>query len=136
MRFRVEQDQKDSTQQIAGTTKAACRCLTAIITLKTIRAWRRSASSIATTWFRSSSSSATADKADAEAKSVIDIETALAKGSLPRVELRNPDNVYHIMKVTDLNTLAPDFDWTTYIDSCERRTSTRSMWPRRNTSRR
>ena len=56
------------------------------------------------------------DKAEAEAKSVIDIETALAKGSLPRVELAQSGQRYHIMRVTELNTLAPDFDWTTYID--------------------
>ena len=35
--------------------------------------------------------------AAAEAKTVMDIETSLAKASLTRVETRNPDNTYHKM---------------------------------------
>ncbi len=36
------------------------------------------------------------DQAKTEAGQVLDIETALAKASLPRVELRDPDKRYHI----------------------------------------
>jgi putative endopeptidase len=54
-------------------------------------------------------------KAAAEAKSVLDIETALAKGSQSRVDLRDPDKRYHPMPVSQLKTLAPDFDWSTYL---------------------
>jgi putative endopeptidase len=55
------------------------------------------------------------DKAASEADSVIAIETALAKGSMPRVDLRDPAKRYHLLPVTDLNTLAPDFDWSVYL---------------------
>jgi putative endopeptidase len=55
------------------------------------------------------------DKAAAEADSVLAIETALAKGSLPRVDLRDPEKRYHLLPVSDLKTLAPDFDWTAYL---------------------
>ena len=55
------------------------------------------------------------DKAAEEADSVLAIETALAKGSIPRVDLRDPDKRYHLLPVSDLNTLAPDFDWTAYL---------------------
>ncbi len=53
------------------------------------------------------------DKAEAEADSVLAIETSLAKGSMPRVDLRDPNKRYHLLPVSELNTLAPDFDWAT-----------------------
>jgi len=39
------------------------------------------------------------DKAVAEAKTVMDIETALAKGALDRAARREPSKVYHKMTV-------------------------------------
>ena len=33
---------------------------------------------------------------------------------MPRVEMRDPDKVYHPMPVSDLVSLAPDFDWAAY----------------------
>ena len=54
-------------------------------------------------------------KAASETRAVLDIETALAKGSMPRVDMRNPDNVYHPMPVSALETLTPDFDWSAYF---------------------
>ncbi len=59
------------------------------------------------------------DKAAAEAKSVMTIETALAKGSTPRVDLRNPANVYHVMTIAQVEALAPDYDWKTYLAAVE-----------------
>lgn len=50
-----------------------------------------------------------------EADAVLNIETALAKGSLSRVEMRVPKNVYHLLPVSDLHTLAPDFNWTEFF---------------------
>jgi putative endopeptidase len=57
----------------------------------------------------------TPEQAAAEAKSVLEIETALAKGSLSRTERRDPNNVYHPMEVSALKQLAPDFDWSVYF---------------------
>lgn len=54
-------------------------------------------------------------KAEAEAKNVVTIETALAKGSMPRVEERNPNNIYHVMPVSSLKQLTPDFVWAQYF---------------------
>jgi putative endopeptidase len=59
------------------------------------------------------------DKAASEADSVLAIETALAKVSMPRVDLRDPDKRYHMEPVSELKTLAPDFDWTTYISGLD-----------------
>lgn len=54
-------------------------------------------------------------KATQEADAVMTIETELAGGSMPRVDLRDPDKRYHLMPVSDLTTLAPDFDWSAYF---------------------
>jgi len=56
-----------------------------------------------------------AEKAAAEAKSVMTIETALAKASTPRQDLREPKNVYHIKTLDELKALAPNFDWNEYF---------------------
>ena len=55
-------------------------------------------------------------EAEAEAKAVMTIETALAKGSMDRVELRDPAKRYHIMTVAELSKLTPDYNWKLYLD--------------------
>jgi putative endopeptidase len=50
-------------------------------------------------------------KAAGEAADVMRIETALAKGSMDRVEMRDPDKRYHIMTIDQVQALSPDFDW-------------------------
>jgi putative endopeptidase len=54
--------------------------------------------------------------ASAEAKTVLDIETSLAKASMKRVDMRNPDNVYHMKTVAELRELAPHFVWNAYFE--------------------
>ena len=51
----------------------------------------------------------------AEAKTVLDIETRLAKVSLPIVDLRDPDKVYHRQTVAELAAGTPHFRWTEYF---------------------
>lgn len=53
--------------------------------------------------------------AAAEAKTVMEIETTLAKASMTDVELRDPDNVYHKMKVGQLEQITPHFRWADYF---------------------
>jgi putative endopeptidase len=48
------------------------------------------------------------------ADTVMRMETALAKASWTRVERRNPYNLKNKMKMSELEQLAPNFDWTTY----------------------
>jgi putative endopeptidase len=57
----------------------------------------------------------TTEAAAAEAKSVMAIETALAEGSMARVDRRTPANVYHVMTISELQTMTPDFDWKVYF---------------------
>ena len=51
----------------------------------------------------------------ARAAAVVKFETALAKSSMDRTLMRNPDNTYHPMMVGDLAGLTPDFDWKLYL---------------------
>jgi endothelin-converting enzyme/putative endopeptidase len=53
--------------------------------------------------------------AAAKAKTVMRIETALAKNSLDRTSRRNPDNVFHKLSVKDLAAMSPAFDWNQYF---------------------
>jgi endothelin-converting enzyme/putative endopeptidase len=53
--------------------------------------------------------------AAAKAKTVMRIETSLAKNSLDRTSRRNPDNVFHKLSVKDLAAMSPAFDWNQYF---------------------
>ncbi len=56
-----------------------------------------------------------AGKAAAEAKTVMQVETALAKASLDRTERRDPNKVYHKMTKEQLQELSPAFMWNEYL---------------------
>ena len=51
----------------------------------------------------------------AEAKTVMGIETQLAKASQTNVQRRDPQAVYHPMSPAAIKTLAPDFSWDDYF---------------------
>jgi putative endopeptidase len=55
------------------------------------------------------------DVAAAEAKTVLAVETGLAKVSMDRVSRRDPKNRDHRMKVAELQQLAPNFNFTSYF---------------------
>jgi putative endopeptidase len=55
------------------------------------------------------------DAAAKNAKTVMDIETALAKAARTRVELRDPQKNYNKMPQADLQKLTPDFSWGDYF---------------------
>jgi putative endopeptidase len=56
------------------------------------------------------------DQAAAEAAAVLKIETAFAKGSMSRVEMRDPTKVYHIMTIAEVQKLTPAYNWKLYLD--------------------
>jgi putative endopeptidase len=60
-------------------------------------------------------------KADAktDASTIMRIETALAQASMPRVERRDPSNVYHRLERKGLVERAPLFDWATYLNTLD-----------------
>jgi len=55
------------------------------------------------------------DQAVANAKTAVTIETALAKASRTRVELRDPEKNYNLMPLTEMKTLTPDWSWENYL---------------------
>ena len=50
-----------------------------------------------------------------EAARIMEIETALAKASLTRVERRDPQNLYHKVDLAQLQALSSSFDWSLYL---------------------
>lgn len=50
-----------------------------------------------------------------EAQTVMRIETALAKGSMTRVERRDPKSLDHKMTSAELTKITPEFHWQTYF---------------------
>ena len=55
--------------------------------------------------------------AAAEAQAVLRIETALAEGSVPRVDLRDPAKRYHMLTQAELQASTPDFMWSEYFSA-------------------
>lgn len=53
--------------------------------------------------------------AKADAGAVMEIETALAKASLTRVEKRDPYKLFHKITRKELETLTPSFRWAPYL---------------------
>ncbi len=53
--------------------------------------------------------------AQATAADVLRIETSLANASMPREQMRDPDNIYHPTPVAELAALTPQFAWTAYF---------------------
>jgi len=56
------------------------------------------------------------DAAQREAGRIMEMETALAKASLTRVERREPHNLYHKMDRPHLQELTPNFEWSVYLE--------------------
>ena len=55
------------------------------------------------------------EAAAAGARAVMRIETELARASITRVERRDPTNLYHRMKVAELEKMSPAFQWKVYF---------------------
>ena len=114
--FGVGQDEKDSTKQIAQLYQGGLSLpdrdyyLNASAHYETIR---KEYVAHVTKMFTLAGD--TPEEAAKEAAAVMQIETAMAKASMSRTELRDPTKQYHIMTVAQLDQLAPSFGWTTYF---------------------
>ena len=56
-----------------------------------------------------------AEKSAAQAQTVMNVETALAKASLTNVQLRDPQANYHKLSAAQLKELTPDWSWETFF---------------------
>lgn len=114
--FGVGQDDKDSTKQIAQLTQGGLSLpdrdyyLVDNARFKAIRA--QYVAHVAKMFELTGEAPAAAAK---EAAAVLEIETAMAKASTSRTELREPANRYHIYTTAELAKLTPEFDWTAYF---------------------
>jgi predicted metalloendopeptidase len=59
-----------------------------------------------------------AQDAASEAKAIVALETEIARVQWSAVENRDPVKRYNKMKAAELKTLAPGFDWDTYLKDC------------------
>jgi len=59
------------------------------------------------------------DKAAAEAKTAMAVETSLAKAAMDRTQRRDPKNRDHKMNLVDLESAAPDFSFSRYFKDVE-----------------
>ena len=115
-RFGVQQDEKDSSKQIAGVGQAGLSLPDRdyyISDSKRFQAIRQQYRDHVTKMFTLAGD--TPERAAKEADAVITIETALAKASTSRTDLRDPENRYHIYTLADFQKLAPDFDFAVYF---------------------
>lgn len=53
--------------------------------------------------------------AKAHAATVVRVETALAQPQMPRIDLRDPDKIYHRLDRAGLVAAAPSFPWDVYF---------------------
>ncbi len=113
----VAQDQKDSTQQILMTGQGGLSLpdrdyyLTDDERSKTLRS--QYVDHVTKMFVLLGDSPA---EAATEAAAVMRIETAIAKGSMGRVEMRDPAKRYHIMTIDEVQAISPNFDWKTYLN--------------------
>jgi putative endopeptidase len=52
-----------------------------------------------------------------KAANVLAFETRLAQHSIPRVEMRKPENQYHFVSVADADKVTPHFEWNAFFKS-------------------
>jgi len=115
-RFGVGQDEKDSTKQIAQISQGGLSLPDRdyyIVDNARFQQIRKEYIDHVIKMFTLAGDSP--EKAAKEAADVMAIETALAKASTSRTDLRQPENHYHIYTVADFQKLAPDFDFGVYF---------------------
>ena len=115
-RFGVEQDEKDSTKQIAQIGQSGISLPDRdyyIVDSKRFQGIRADYLEHVKKMFTLAGD--TPDEAAKEAGAVMEIETALANAETSRTEMRDPDKRYHIYTVADFEQLAPLFDWSGYF---------------------
>jgi putative endopeptidase len=114
--FGVEQDEKDSSKQIAAVQQGGLGLPDRSYYIeKTERETKIRDQYVEHMTKMFVLAGDTPEQAAAEAKNVMAIETALAEGSLSRTDLRDPEKNYHIKTVAELEQMAPAFDWSTYF---------------------
>jgi putative endopeptidase len=114
--FGVEQDEKDSSKQIAGIGQGGLSLPDRdyyIVDNAHFKEIRKQYVEHVTKMFTLAGDAP--EKAASEAAAVMEIETALAQASTSRTDMRDPANRYHVYTVADFQKLTPDFDYSVYF---------------------
>jgi putative endopeptidase len=120
--FGVEQDQKDASKQIAEIEQSGLSLPDRdyyLVDNKHFAEIRQQYIAHMTKMFTLAGD--TPEQAATEAAAVLKIETALAKASMSRVDMRDPQKTYHIYTVAGLQKLTPDFDYSLYFKAVQAR---------------
>jgi putative endopeptidase len=115
--FYVNQDKKDSSKQIAEVSQGGISLPDRDYYLKDSPNFvtiRKQYVEHMTRMFTLAGD--TPAQAAREAAAVMEIETALAKASMERAEMRDPEHIYHIYTVADFRKMTPAFDWSIYFN--------------------
>ena len=116
-RVGVTQDQKDSRQQIAATFQGGIALPDRDYYLnQDERSKQLRDQYVAHVQRMFALAGDSSEQAAKEAADVLRIETTLAKGSMARVDMRDPAKRYHIMSVSEVTALSPSYAWSTYLD--------------------
>jgi putative endopeptidase len=112
----IQQDQKDSSQQIAGTGQGGISLPDRDYYLNPSERFQK----IRAQFMEHMQKmfvllGDTPAQALLEASNTMWIETELARGSMDRVEMRDPAKRYHIMTIEEVEKLSPDYKWSTYL---------------------
>lgn len=115
-RFGSQQDDKDATRQIASTFQGGLGLPDRSYYLEddahTVKIRQAYIAHVAQMFQLIGD---TPEQAQKEAASVMTIETGLARNSTPRTDLRDPENRYHLLQLSQLQVLTPAFDWNAYL---------------------
>src|SRR5690606_7501879 len=116
-RFEAEQDFRDNTQAIGGAGQGGLGLPDRDYYLqedeKSRTILRNYEAHVARMFAPAGADEAAAARA---ARTVLEIETALAQASMARVDRRDPYRIYHRIDRGGLEGLAPSFDWDAYFD--------------------
>lgn len=113
----VQQDQKDSSKQILGTGQGGLSLPDRDYYLNPAPRFAKLreeyVANVKATFVLLGDSP---EQAATEAAAVMKIETALAQGSMERVQMRDPSKRYHVLTIAQVQELTPDYNWKTYLD--------------------
>ena len=119
-RFSSRTDLRDATREMADVDQAALGLPDRDYYLKTdARSVELRGKYMAHVERLSGLAGAPPDTAAADAKAVMEIETALANAALDRVKRRDPAMTEHPMTLTDLQAITPNFGWRKYAAAAE-----------------
>jgi putative endopeptidase len=114
--FGARPDAKDSNRTIAGLGQGGLSLPDREYYLKTdaksVETRQRFAAHM-TKMFQLAGESA--EKAAQSSQMVLDLETNLAKASMDRVSMRDPNKTYHMLTKKEVAALAPNFGWDQYF---------------------